>query len=904
MTEAAKEAQWREFVENNAMSNDAGKAWKLVKSLNGTPKASNRNETLITNGREVAGSYAKAEVFAKFYAGVNRLNLNKHDRARERQVKQMLSRLAHDNTEESEDFHMSELQTAIGQMRSKSAAGADKIAPRFLKALGPVALDFLLNCINHSWRSSQCPQNWRNATIIPLHKKGKPASKLESFRPVSLTSCFAKTMERMVGNRLYHLTETNNWICDDQAGFRRLRGCEDQVIRLTQEISDGFEARPAKRTVLALLDYSKAYDKVWRYELIGHMIEIGVPARFVKWCKAFLTNRQANVRLDGSTCRYKLLSQGLPQGAVLSPLLFSLYINRVRSIIPAGLKVSMYADDIAIWATDNNKDEATRLVELGVNAIDAWSKRMKLPLNATKCEIGFFSSNTHEAKWKPKVSIGDQQLLINDNPTFLGIKYDRSLSFNAHTIEVCRRADSRARLLSLLTSTKWGWRKDSLRIVYQALCRSILDYCAAAWQPWLSKTNVMKLERVQNRALRTITGQHATTPIEALRREAGVESYTTVSNRLITIAYEKSLRLPSNNPRRETIEREVKHRIKSRDGFRVKASNLSLPVMTHNDTTRQNLPLLGHPPWSCRNNLKGVAGLIGGSGKDSQQQVLLKDTIDTIRARYSSCKYIIYTDGSAANGLYNGGSAAVITTGDIENPEVVETLMEKGRRITSSYETELTALHMAANWLNTNAKEDEVAICTDSYAAVTALDSSRMKSQDLIEVVSVLSQRPGRTFVQWVPGHTGLPGNELADAAANAAASSDAAPDPAITMKTATAAINRHYKDQIDPKWAEIYKKGFDKGTEALTRKEAVLLAQIRSGHCTKFAAYKAVISPGHDPICPRCKEGPETRSHWLLECPAITQQRITTLGCPTPDISILLENPIGVVALARLTLA
>ena len=121
--------------------------------------------------------------------------------------------------------------------------------------------------------------------------------------------------------------------------------------------------------MLALVDYSKAYDKVWREELLGHMLELNVPARVVKWCRGFLRNRQAQVRLNGVNSKYHHLAQGLPQGAVLSPLLFSLYIDRVRTVIPVGLSVSMYADDIALWRTDCNKEQASLVVQCGVEAI-------------------------------------------------------------------------------------------------------------------------------------------------------------------------------------------------------------------------------------------------------------------------------------------------------------------------------------------------------------------------------------------------------------------------------------------------------------------------------------------------------------------------------------------------------
>ena len=161
------------------------------------------------------------------------------------------------------------------------------------------------------------------ALIIPLLKAVKSPSDMASFRPISLTSCFVKVIERMYAERIYHLAEKNEWIADIQAGFRKGHSCTDQIIRVCQGIEDGFQQKPTfHRSVLVLLDYSKAYDTVWRERLLLSMADKGVPLRAIRWIHGFLRNRQARIRLNGETSKSKNFKQGLPQGAVLSPLLF------------------------------------------------------------------------------------------------------------------------------------------------------------------------------------------------------------------------------------------------------------------------------------------------------------------------------------------------------------------------------------------------------------------------------------------------------------------------------------------------------------------------------------------------------------------------------------------------------
>ena len=165
-------------------------------------------------------------------------------------------------------------------------------------------------------------------------------------------------------------------------------------------------------------------------------------------------------------------------------------------------------------------------------------------LNAKKSEITFFSTDSHEASWTPTITVEGTSLPFNSSPKLLGIQYDRILSFSRHTKNVCRNVLSRCRVLRAVAAKSLGWRKDNLRRVYLALQQSLVNYAAPGWQPWLSKSMSDKLEVVQNKALRIITGQYQATPLEALRVELGIESYSTVSKRKCSVSYEKASRLP------------------------------------------------------------------------------------------------------------------------------------------------------------------------------------------------------------------------------------------------------------------------------------------------------------------------------------------------------------------------
>ena len=322
----AKTEAWQKVLADADTSSDDSKMWRVIKSLNGTPDSNSPNEAMAYRGRLITSNKRKADIFVNHYSNISRLQLSKEDRAEHRSLKSKL-REARTTKASVQPFTMPELRNAIRRMKSRGAPGPDRIPPTFLKHLGPKALGKLLELYNLSLSSSKTPQCWRNATIIPLLKAKKPPSDLASFCPISLTSCVAKLMERTLSERLYDHGERSGCFSGLQAGFRKGRGVEDQILRITQRISDGFHNR--EKSLMTLLDFSKAYDTIWRQRLLLTLLKRGIPAGYVLWIANFLENRQARVKFNGRESKCKNITQGLPQGAVLAPVLFLFYINEL-----------------------------------------------------------------------------------------------------------------------------------------------------------------------------------------------------------------------------------------------------------------------------------------------------------------------------------------------------------------------------------------------------------------------------------------------------------------------------------------------------------------------------------------------------------------------------------------------
>ena len=247
-------------------------------------------------------------------------------------------------------FSLAEFVAAASNLSSSSATGPDKVFYPMLKHLPRSGMDFLLYIFNLSWSSHSFPSIWKTSSIIPIHKMGKPLDSPASFRPISLTSCVSKLFERIILSRLLFFLESNSILSPRKASFRPGRSTLDQILYLSQSISNGFhKPRPGSRTILSTIDFSKAFDSVWHPALIHKLISAGLPRCFDRWTQSFLSDWRASVVYQNHKSRSFRVRRGVPQGSVLGPVLFSLLINDLPASLPSSVSCSLYADDLAIW---------------------------------------------------------------------------------------------------------------------------------------------------------------------------------------------------------------------------------------------------------------------------------------------------------------------------------------------------------------------------------------------------------------------------------------------------------------------------------------------------------------------------------------------------------------------------
>ena len=268
----AKRHAYRSFVAKLDFRKDGPKAHKFISRLNND--ASTRHwEPITANGKLLTSPSDVASALSKHYAAISRLSVKAEERKAITQDEAPSCQTEEEYLLFSKDFTPDELTLAIATLKKGKSAGPDEVFPDLIKNLGPLALNTFLKLINLTW-NTRVPHQWRKAVVMSLLKRGKPASNLSSYRPISLTSVCCKAAEKMVERRLREFVEKKGAISDCQAGFRKHRSTMDQVVKFTQAVKDGFHRKQS--TLAVLVDFKAAYDKVWRRMLISKLKRLGV----------------------------------------------------------------------------------------------------------------------------------------------------------------------------------------------------------------------------------------------------------------------------------------------------------------------------------------------------------------------------------------------------------------------------------------------------------------------------------------------------------------------------------------------------------------------------------------------------------------------------------------------------
>lgn len=370
--------------------------------------------------------------------------------------------------------------------------GPDEIHGKLLYEIRHTLAKPLTALFQLSIKSGFIPQDWKDADVVPLHKKGSKC-KCENYRPISLTSIICKLFESIVKEAIIEHLNKNELIRDNQHGFMQGRSCLTNLLDFFEYIT--CELDGGNNVDIIYLDFSKAFDTVPHHRLISKLKAHGLHEEVIKWVKNWLSDRRQRVSVDGELSNWTSVSSGVPQGSVLGPILFLIYVNDLD--IGLVSKLNKFADDCKLGKKiiDGADVEALRQ---DLNKLSDWSNTWQMKFNTDKCSILHIGRNNGEETYE----LNNSTLKSVNVERDLGVLLDKNMKFD----EQCNLAASSAnRTLGMIRRSITCKSKKIIVQLYKGLVRPKLEYCIQAWRPHLKK-DIEKLEAVQHRATKMIEG--------------------------------------------------------------------------------------------------------------------------------------------------------------------------------------------------------------------------------------------------------------------------------------------------------------------------------------------------------------------------------------------------------------
>ena len=385
------------------------------------------------------------------------------------------------------------------EIETLKSSGMDEISSKICKDAFLVLANQLVHLFNSSFRTGIFPELWKVAKVIPLFKGGDRES-VGNYRPISLLPLPGKLMEKIVHNRISTFLEGAKFLSENQGGFRKGFSTVSTIADLTNDLFT--EVNRGRTTLAAFVDLKKAFDTVNFDILLKKLNFAGVRDSVAKWCKSYLTGRSQKTIVNGSTSSPLPISCGVPQGSVLGPLFFLVYVNDIQTAV-VDCRIKLYADDSVLYQSGVNALEASTKLQKSLDTFCLWCDVNKLTINTKKTKLMVFGSRS-KVKKANHVKIYMKGDTLQKVPTFkyLGLILDPTLNFNHHIASVVRNVLHK---MTLLAKVKQFLQNNTALQIYKSMLLPYLDYADVIFHKSNSR-DLNKLQRLQNRCLRICLG--------------------------------------------------------------------------------------------------------------------------------------------------------------------------------------------------------------------------------------------------------------------------------------------------------------------------------------------------------------------------------------------------------------
>ena len=400
-------------------------------------------------------------------------------------------------TPELESFTVTE-EDVLAELRNlnpNKSPGIDGIHPRILKEMADVLTRPLTLLFKKSLSAEKLPSHWLQGIITPIFKKGRK-NLAENYRPVSLTSLLCKLLEKIIVKQIIKHIKLNQLASQRQHGFTKGRSVTTNLLEV---MNIWTEALMHNIPIDVLyLDYQKAFDCVPHQRLMKQVNSFGISGPASRWLKAFLSNRKQRVRVNGCQSQWAPVLSGIPQGSILGPILFSLFVNDLPGEVQS--LISMFADDTKIYIPLTADDSADQL-QADLWKLETWAGIMQMKFHPLKCKIMHLGRNNNKKDYYMHNEDGTMHKLeVTELEKDLGVHVDNQLKFSDH----CQvKINTANKTLRYIRHTFRYMDKDMFLLLYKALVRPHLEFSSCIWSPGL-KYNIDAVERVQRRATKII----------------------------------------------------------------------------------------------------------------------------------------------------------------------------------------------------------------------------------------------------------------------------------------------------------------------------------------------------------------------------------------------------------------
>ena len=463
--------------------------WKTLRNLCGLPSKTSEYPPLLINDTYIEDNMEKANAFNKYFC--EQANIDDTNA-----TLPVLPTL--EDTPGLSQIHISqeEVLDQLSILNISKATGPDSISPRLLKCAAkelsyPLALLF-----NKSLQLCIYPSDWKIANVSPVFKNGL-RELLSNYRPISLLSVVGKTMEKCIFKHFFNFLLRNKVITSLQSGFMPGDSTTNQLLSLSDTFGKALDAGKEIRVIFC--DISRAFDRVWHEGLLYKLEKIGIRGNLLKWFKSYLSERRQRVVIAGYQSDTNEIRAGVPQGSILGPILFLIFINDIVCDISCNIR--LFADDTSLFIVVEDEYTAANLLNEDVEKINQWSNQWLVNFNSKKTEVMTISKKVNKPH-HPPIYMNNEILKEVEKHKHLGLIFQEDGCWISHVDVLIEKVTTR---LNLMRKLKFKLHRNHLEIIYFSFIRPVLEYADIIWDniPHYLKE---KVESIQIEAARIVTG--------------------------------------------------------------------------------------------------------------------------------------------------------------------------------------------------------------------------------------------------------------------------------------------------------------------------------------------------------------------------------------------------------------